>query len=265
MLTRRWWQLTIPFWIASAVVGATWGLCESSSGWFGGIADLIGNHKDQIDALSTLLIAVFTVVLAASTVFLWLATRRVARATVVAADAANLTARAAVGLELPIVRAVGPELFDLNEPIADEGPYVAGNEDGPAPGPYNVISTITFRNDGRTPAFPMRVGIAHTLSKTLPAVPVYSLIMDVPTDQIIPNNTSLDIDVQYQMAFSQAASAAIAAETTHLWLYCYLTYADFLDDTHEIRFCWRWGRPDKTGIFYFTNECDAPAAYRRKE
>ena len=48
----------------------------------------------------------------------------------------------------------------------------------------------------------------------------------------------------------------------YLWLYCALTYRDFLGSVHTKRFCARWAqRPEGAGMYYFAGDGNPPASY----
>jgi hypothetical protein len=222
------------------------------------LTGFLETNKDFLMLLATVTIAWFTGTLWRSTEKLWLVSKQ-------AADAATLSAKAAIGIELPIIRALSPKLIDVGAPIPDHGPYAGGIVEEAAPNKYAVIGHVIFRNDGRTPAFPLQLAIGHRVAQELPTKPAFTCTETIAPGKILPiQGEEVWIDARYQMEFSAGEIAAIKSETTRLWLYCSLTYSDFLTERHEVHFCWLWGRPDKTGIFYFTSQCDPPPAYRQK-
>jgi hypothetical protein len=66
-----------------------------------------------------------------------------------AADAADLSAHAALGMKLRIVRATRPaDLLMLDKPVPVDKPY-GGIVADHFPSQYSAVSAIYFRNDGR--------------------------------------------------------------------------------------------------------------------
>jgi hypothetical protein len=61
-----------------------------------------------------------------------------------AADAADMSARAAIGIELPIIRALPSDIEHLDEPIVEGEGYATANLDG-APLRYSALSEIEFK------------------------------------------------------------------------------------------------------------------------
>lgn len=158
-----------------------------------------------------------------------------------AADAAILQANAAVGIELPILRAWLTELFRITEPIPKHGSYSTYENTG-IPTKYSGISEFTFRNQGRSPAFISKLAIGYTVSPIPVGEPVYRVESRLPQgDTIEPNTEGKKIELAVTIEVSESEIAAMTAGTSHLWVYGQLTYTDFLDETiNQYRFCWRY-------------------------
>jgi hypothetical protein len=64
-------------------------------------------------------------------------------------------------MELPIVRATRPaDLLMLDKPVPVDKPY-GGIVAAHFPSQYSAVSAIYFRNDGRTPAFPLQMQVVY--------------------------------------------------------------------------------------------------------
>ena len=149
------------------------------------------------------MLAAFTIKLVQITRDLWVVTKESADAARKAADAADLSAHAALGMELPIVRATRPaDLLMLDKPVPVDKPY-GGIVADHFPSQYSAVSAIYFRNDGRTPAFPLQMQVGYRALEKLPP------------------------------------GARTQGGQAWLWRYCSLTYRDFVG-IKEKRFCWRW-------------------------
>jgi len=101
-------------------------------GWLLYIDTIIRSYKDEIGATSTAVIALFTIILAVSTVFLWLITKRSVR----------LSERALVDLEGPLL---GVKITNAGLEFHRHGPQGTGFTVG--------YLRFCFTNYGRTPAF----------------------------------------------------------------------------------------------------------------
>jgi hypothetical protein len=78
------------------------------------------------------------------------------------AEAARLTAEAAVNAKLPVISFDLPDLAKMDGPLPEGTLFVGEDLDGP-PTEYVGITTISVRNTGQTPAFPieMKLGCAR--------------------------------------------------------------------------------------------------------
>lgn len=180
------------------------------------------------------------------------------------ANAADLSARAVIRIELPIIRAYGPELIDVNRPIPREGPIV-GTVNDLTPGTFSNVNSIEFRNNGRTPALLSSIKIGWQITKNLPPVPTYSHSETLNKGQIIKADSEETIELpRHTITLTQDQIDAVIAKTVYCWFFVSLSYSDFMDDLHEARFCWRWGCPDGAGIHYFASDGNPPVDYTRK-
>jgi hypothetical protein len=93
--------------------------------------------------------------------------RDTVEATHKAAEAAELSARAAIGIELPVIRAITTDLIYTDKLISSEGPY-GGIVNDRSPTKYSAIGYIRFENHGRTPAFPEKISVGWKVAEKLP-------------------------------------------------------------------------------------------------
>jgi hypothetical protein len=191
------------------------------------------------------LIAGFTIVLAFSTIALWLATyglqrttrdlaegaERQTRAAQTAADAAMLSARAAIALESPLIRAAPNNLS-----------HGASFSDGVRTESC-AVHYLTFSNLGETRAFPVSIRYGWTIGTKLPIEPIYSVSNAFPLDSVFDANTS---DIRpfaftgFDMPLKDGEWQLICEGKLPLWLYCSLSYEDFMGTRHDQGFCWQW-------------------------
>src|SRR5262245_45750693 len=106
------------------------------------IAFLVRGRRLAPQAIFADVVAAFTIKLVQITRDLWVVTKESADAARKAADAADLSAHAALGMELPIVRATRPaDLLMLDKPVPVDKPY-----GGIVADQYSAVSAIYFRN-----------------------------------------------------------------------------------------------------------------------
>jgi hypothetical protein len=173
------------------------------------------------EARATETIANFTIVLAFANAALfglgliqiWFV-RRADKTSRIAADAATLTAKAAIGIELPTFYCPPPNL------IFQKG---------------DARCAINFINKGRTFAAISETCMTFRSARALPPKPRY------PVNSIEQHQIFLEKDLQCTIARNHTFSgeewdAALKGETV-LWVYGYFRYRDFLQDKHIERFC----------------------------
>jgi hypothetical protein len=167
----------------------------------------------------------------------------------VAADAADKSARAVIGIELPIIRITPDKIHSNATRINDDAIKVI----------YSVAD-ITFANLGRTKAFPVEVRSGIYYGTDLPPTPQYTasdtflpnLIFE-PDLKATPRKRLADCSVEIR----EGDGDKIGKGQLGLWFYCCLIYDDFMQTRHEALFCWRWTnigggldwRPDSTPAY----------------
>ncbi|UGY28167.1 hypothetical protein HU675_0016180 [Bradyrhizobium septentrionale] len=173
-----------------------------------------------------------------------------ATASAKAAEAAALSARAGIAIQLPIVRIV-PDNLGWGD-VVEAGKHRA----------YCSVMAITFSNLGPTRAFPVEVRYGIKIGTPLPAEPVYTFteafipnLIFEPDRKITPRkrlNGDVDIDSSQWPLICQGQ--------IDVWFYCALAYDDFMQTRHETAFCWRW---QNVGMGMAWREFEVPT-YTRK-
>jgi hypothetical protein len=225
----------------------------------------------------TLAVALLTGVLAVSTIFLWLETRRLARGaetqsedTRALAAATEKFAEATIKVELPVILFSKPELLVMR----DRTTIVASDMRDRAGGPITVellshfsrVQAFKTKNAGRTPAFPKKLSIGWECGKQLPSEPVYQCeTRSAPNMVLEPTAEYRPAIDPHCIELSDDALAAVLDGDMHFWLFGCLYYDDFMSEGHEARFCWIWepipGHADPD--FHFVRDRNAPANYTR--
>ena len=180
-----------------------------------------------------------------------------------AAEAADLSARAAIGIELPIVRALIQDIEHLDEPIVEGKGYATALSHG-APQQYSAVSDIHFMNYGRSLGFATHLELGWRVARTLPEVPKYNKTIILPHGSIIrPQEHLFIVEVHTTLELTKREQQKSQTGESALWLFGSLHYRDFLDRKHEARFCWRrCRREDDT--HYFDSDGDPPTEYTRQ-
>lgn len=137
--------------------------------------------------------------------------RKATNAAMLAAKAADLSARAAVRLELPIIHATPPILWTSAEL---ETPTEAN--------PIEIAMGWDVNYPSDTPRY------------------IWNRILR-PRARIPANGGEGSFDVgDFWFELNDYVIDQIRKEEMALWLYGYIAYTDFMDEYHEAGFCWRW-------------------------
>jgi hypothetical protein len=148
---------------------------------------------------------------------------RTLKATEVAANAANLSAQAAIGVELPklMVSSIGFQEVEVpDRPIA-----------------HKVIVTVT--NYGRTPAFVSRETAEMRFTPTLPPAPDYRNSLDLMPCRVVSNLATYDIIACLPDQSTIIDYQCFKNSNKKIWIYGCIMYRDFLDRPHNLDFCAR--------------------------
>jgi hypothetical protein len=208
------------------------------------LGDFVDKNNAAVTAISTVVIAIFTTILGLFTVSL-------ARSTRVAANAADLSARAAIAIELPIIRANAGKLG-----------YGTG-QDERGQRHHVWVSGVIFSNLGRTKAFPIEVQIGCIIGDRLPKTPVYRFMGPFDTNAILNPVPEPAIEIsltKFEFEALPDIYERLRARSTNLWFYCNLIYLDFMQTRHESGFCWKCHETAGMGTLLE----DPTPAYNRK-
>jgi hypothetical protein len=202
--------------------------------WGEGLSIIWNRTWDDPVAFYTFILSIFTALLAlvsfAQVGFL-IRADRTARLT---AEAAKLSADAAIGVELPII-----SLAQIQLKNQDQGGRTAGAVVGP-PGPVSKLE-IAFRNLGRTPAELIAQCVEWAVVQKLPDTPIYKANFPyVPGTFIEAGEASTATLQNYFIRLQPGEITEIADDTKFLWVFGYLSFKDFLGKTHSTRFCAKW-------------------------
>lgn len=157
-----------------------------------------------------------------------------------ASEAAQISARAAFRVELPVITMDPPELLSITGAMPD-GPYGGSSLHGL---PYEncAISGVEFLNHGRTSALPTGLSIGFCVALALPPTPV--MLKTVPFSHraiIRENGGTFEPQIHFDFGLSDNNRKELANGST-LWLWVSLAYDDFMLQTRTVMFIWRWGR-----------------------
>lgn len=214
-------------------------------------------------AYFTLWLVVFTGVLAVSTIGLWIVTWRGSASqardmkdsievAAKSADAAMLSARAAIAVQLPFLR-MEPDKF---------GSGTSRNNDNTTRH-YFYVYSIKMSNSGTTRAIPIELSCGWTFGNELPLEPVYRWETGFKVDAVIDASSTDPIEFLLSDLLMDVPSDAyeqLTNRSSDFWFYARLSYLDFMGDRHEASFCWR--RAEGFGIGRFI--LDDTAAYNHK-
>lgn len=215
-------------------------------------------------AFFTAVLAAFTIVLGGSTILLWWETRKGGEINRRMAAAAELSARAAIGIELPIIRAFSPDLNAVDAPVPPIGP-VASTPLTLSPSAFCYVPEIKFQNFGRTNAFVDSLRIGWEVCRNMYREPLYRFTI-VPRGLPIclPGEPAEGMETpSHTIVLTKDQVDAIDAREVFLWFFVEYRYADFLGSDHVARFCWQWACPEGVGDHYLAAVGNPPEGYTR--
>jgi hypothetical protein len=202
--------------------------------------------------LYTLVLCVFTGILATVSIFQGVMLLRSDKTARIAANAAKQSADAAIAIELPVFR-MGVTPLQYGQSL----------ENGVLRH-HCSISYLEFANLGRTKAFPIAVQFGCTAGESLPKEPVYPFSKSFPIETIwdpTPENTvKLLSIVEFEFEVPPTLFDDLRAKKTKFWFYCSLGYLDFMQKRHDAGFCWQ--RHELPGGGKFVS--DSTPTYNRK-
>lgn len=199
--------------------------------------------------ITDFLIAALTILLVAIGGWQGYEVHRTVKVAQVSADAAALQTRASIASQLPVVGWAGMKLvaYDHNlKPVADPAPHGLP--------PVIARAVVSVKNGGPTKANVWRWSVKHQIAKKLPEKPVYgTMSLD---SIIVEEGQTRHFTAAELITISKEEMEQIEAGELHLWIYSFFTYADFLEEHHEMAFSARWVVYPPMG---FVNE--GPEAY----
>lgn len=224
------------------------------------------------NAYVTLVLATIMALIASIQVVLFRAQLRMMRQniqdTAAAAKAAELNAKAAIGIELPHIRAVPTDLLATHEPVVGEAPYGGVISDAP-PGLHNALSAIELSNHGRTPAFSLAVSVGWMVARELPhQVPAYQRKIRLNHNVILGPGGEMNFPCDIGIELSEEETRDVARDTKWLWVFGEVEFRDFMDQIQTTRFCWRHANRNAPGdpkFYYLASDGEPPAAYTRRK
>ena len=166
--------------------------------------------------------------------------RRGIEAAIDAARAADLHARTAVALQLPILRLDWPKTT-----------FCWG--DAPVIPRQVSIRALLLGNVGATAATLTQIRCGWTVAEALVGEPIYTEVHPLPQQRLIGTERSRDhygpdeVPLQEEISFNDDQMEALEAflfnrGSTTFWFYGSIEYLDFLDNVREQRWCWSWDR-----------------------
>ncbi len=232
---------------------------EKKSGADGKEAQSLLVPMDSV-GLYTLVLSVFTGVLAIVSIFQGVMLLRSDKTARIAAIAADLSARAAVAVDLPVLV---PSKIALHRE-----PGVTGLVQG-YPGPISTFR-INFKNLGRTAAELVTQCIEWKVVNQLPETPVYKSSFPFVPGTFVQHGNELPATIQnFIITLQSEEVAAISKETKFLWVYGYVSFKDFLGNGHEQRWCTKWqafvlGQDGVRGPMGFVYDSTTPPEYTKR-
>lgn len=194
--------------------------------------------------------AVGTAVAALATIPLWIVSWRAATAARRSADAADISARAAMWIELPLLVGSVGDMLHVAEPVPEEGPY-GGQVIDDIPDRYGAITDLVLRNHGRSAARVELVRAGHAICAALPAEPAFSRTYACDQNMVIPPGERERIDLSYSIEVTPEQRAALVEKTITIWLYAEVTYLDFLDTVRRCGLAWSYSTLPGDNVYFF--------------
>jgi hypothetical protein len=166
------------------------------------------------------------------------------------AESAKRSADATIAIELPIIQIVA-EKVGFGTAIENDRPF-----------DYFWISELIFSNLGRTKAFPIEIQCGWTEGDSLPKVPRYTYSKQFQIGVIFEPNAKPSQLYYNDMLFESDLGFfnRVRDQEVKLWFYCSLAYLDFMQNRHDVGFCWRRHEFFGGGKFI----ADPSPAYNRK-
>ena len=183
------------------------------------------------------------------------------------ANASVRASRAALQIELPVIRADTPDLLFMSKPLPPQNQTYSGTYRRSLPNNrerFLAIEKLKIRNFGRSASTPLQTKIGWLVTDRLPPTPIYTGTVRSVPHAIVPPNDSRIAELHYGFELTDADLSAINKDGFYLWVFAKVEYLDFMDGRHEVGFCWRWEIMDTAGSYGFWRAIDVPHAYVAK-
>jgi hypothetical protein len=177
----------------------------------------------------------------------------------ISAEAAKLSAEAAVSAQRPILIINSVNLIAPGIPSISHGMML----------PQSLKPAIGFQNFGNGPA-EISAGclewIVAAKPSDLPLPPNYKNVVPYTTNAVVLEKGSIPLDVSCQIELSSGQLDALNTSQQFLWVFGYIAYKSVLSTSHETRFCMKWvrAREGSDGPFGFVWESATPEVYTRR-
>jgi len=164
----------------------------------------------------------------------------------IAANAADLNARAVIALQLPLIQ-IQPASLGHGTHSDSQGQTENCS-----------VHFIDIANQGNSRAFPKEVLYGWTVGNSLPVEPFYQFLDKFSLGRIIEPNGPTSNRQFLTMDYSlNPGEWAEICKGNYLWFYVDIIYDDFMGATRHQSSCWRWAyigsgvgwRPDETAAY----------------
>jgi hypothetical protein len=122
---------------------------------------------------------------------------------------------------------------------------------------------LKFSNLGRSKAFPLEIRCGWTIGNKLPDMPIYTFSKPFGVGFIFEPEPKVTPALNINEAVIEDAPGfydRVRDGTSGLWFYCSFAYLDFMQNRHEVGFCWKRYETFGKGGFI----ADATPAYNQK-
>jgi hypothetical protein len=149
--------------------------------------------------------------------------------TKVSADAAMLSAKAAVAIQLPIIR-IKPENLGHTEARIGEREVEECS-----------VDAVILSNLGPTKAFPVEILHGWAIGNELPPEPNYRYVDSFAPNFILEPDPNVTPRKRLTLGMPlERGQWSEILKGNYLWFYCAFRYEDFMGTIHSHGFCWRW-------------------------
>jgi hypothetical protein len=209
--------------------------------------------------LYTLVLCVFTGILAIVSIFQGVMLLRSDKTARIAAEAAKRSADAVVSAELPIL------ILNYINLTAPGIPAIAAK----IPLPAQFSPRINFENYGRGPAQIVSGCLEWCLASDpseLPLPPRYQNIVPYTQNAVVIEKGRIPLDIPCEITLSPEQIDTLHTWQKFLWIFGFIAFKDFLDGPHESRFCIKWQpyREGHSGPVGFVWESETPPEYTKR-